>query len=74
MKTAMQQMLMFINSFDEEPINPIFLRLMAEQLIEKEKEQIVDAYEDGKENQRESITNIYKYIIGEYYYNQTYNK
>ena len=36
-----------------------------------EKEQIINAYEDGKENQRESITHMYKYIIGEYYYNQT---
>ena len=41
-------------------------------LLQKEKEQIIEAYEDGKENQRESITNMYKYIIGEYYYNQTY--
>ena len=47
---------------------------LLEQAKQKEKEQIINAYEDGKENQRESITNIYKYIIGEYYYNQTYNK
>ena len=43
-------------------------------LLQKEKEQIIEAYEDGKENQRESITNMYKYIIGEYYYNRTYNQ
>jgi hypothetical protein len=47
-------------------IDIIFLR--------KEKEQIINAYEDGKENQRDSITNIYNYIIGEFYYNQTYNQ
>jgi predicted patatin/cPLA2 family phospholipase len=47
---------------------------MAIEALEKEKDQIINAYEDGKENQRESITNIYKYIIGEYYYNQTYNQ
>jgi hypothetical protein len=43
-------------------------------LIEDEKEQIINAYEDGKENQRDSITNIYNYRIGEFYYNQTFNK
>ena len=42
--------------------------------LEKEKEQIIEAYEDGKQNGIESITNINKYIIGEYYYNQTYNQ
>ena len=48
------------------------LAIIESKYLEKEKEQIIDAYEDGKENQRESITNMYKYIIGEYYYNQTY--
>lgn len=46
----------------------------AETALEKEKDQIVDAFEDGKENGRESMLNIYKYLIGEYYYNQTYNQ
>ena len=41
---------------------------------EIEKKQIIEAYEDGKQNGIESITNINKYIIGEYYYNQTYNQ
>ena len=44
-----------------------------EMLIEKEKNQIIEAYEDGKQNGMDSITNIYMYIIGEKYYNQTYN-
>ena len=47
---------------------------IALEFIEKEKEQIIDAYEDGKQNGVESITNVNAYIIGEYYYNQTYNK
>ncbi len=51
-----------------------FKIIIERDMLEKEKEQIINAYEDGKENQRESITNIYKYIIGEYYYNQTYNQ
>jgi hypothetical protein len=47
---------------------------IAQFLLEKEKEQIINAYEDGKQNGIESITNINKYIIGEYYYNQTLNQ
>ncbi len=43
-------------------------------LLEKEKKQIIEAYEDGKQNGMDSITNIYMYIIGEKYYNQTYNQ
>ena len=43
-------------------------------LLEKEKEQIIEAYEDGKQNGMDSITNIHMYIIGEMYYNQTYNQ
>lgn len=42
--------------------------------LEKEKEQIIEAYEDGKQNGMDSITNIHMYIIGEKYYNQTYNQ
>ena len=50
------------------------INIQAEELLEKEKEQIIKAYEDGKENQMDSITNIYNYIIGEFYYNKTYNQ
>lgn len=39
-----------------------------------EKEQIIETYEDGKQNGMDSITNIHMYIIGEKYYNQTYNQ
>ena len=42
--------------------------------LEKEKEQIIEAYENGKQNGMDSITNIHMYIIGEKYYNQTYNQ
>jgi hypothetical protein len=52
----------------------VYRVIIERDMLEKEKEQIINAYEDGKENERESITNIYKYIIGEYYYNQTYNQ
>ena len=41
---------------------------------EKEKEQIIEAYEYGKQNGIESSTNVNSYIIGEYYYNKTFNQ
>ena len=83
MRTAMQRMLddllskrdVYENAKMYECVATLETSIeIAKFLLEKEKEQIINAYEDGKENQRESITNIYKYIIGEYYYNQTYNQ
>jgi hypothetical protein len=56
-------------SFD---IGMTFAIARAELRLEKEKEQIIEAYEDGKQNGMDSITNIHMYIIGEKYYNQTY--
>jgi hypothetical protein len=75
MITAMQEMQKFINAFEDEPINPIFLRLRAEQLLQKEKEQIVEAYNS-------SINTIMLLPSGiksqkgnaEDYYNRTYNQ
>ena len=74
MKTAMQELIELIRFTDKECYATMFNEGLFDKALEKEKEQIINAYEDGKENQRESITNIYKYIIGEYYYNQTYNQ
>ena len=73
MKTAMALALARIEMLYIEK-DSVHWEMFKNDCMEKEKEQIIDAYEDGKENQRESITNIYKYIIGEYYYNQTYNQ
>lgn len=70
----MQEFFLVIKEFNKELYNTMYNEGILETALEKEKEQIINAYEDGKENQRESITNIYKYIIGEYYYNQTYNQ
>ena len=56
-----------------EPL-PYLIDVIKEVYIEKEKEQIIEAYEDGKQNGMDSITNIHMYIIGEMYYNQTYNQ
>ena len=72
MKTAMQEA---VESYKNDGVSftDWFLDNY-EMLLEKEKEQIIDAFEDGKENGRESMLNIYKYLIGEFYYNQTYNQ
>jgi hypothetical protein len=69
-KTAMQE---FIDNVI--PMHVIELPIIKQEIkkaLEKEKEQIIEAYEDGKQNGIESITNVNKYTIGEYYYNQTY--
>jgi hypothetical protein len=72
MKTVMQKL---VDTMNEDQVS--FTEWFQDNyklLIEDEKEQIINAYEDGKENQRDSITNIYNYRIGEFYYNQTFNK
>ena len=52
----------------------ILLNTFFDKAEKEEKEQIIEDYENGKQNGIESITNVNKYIIGEYYYNQTYNQ
>jgi hypothetical protein len=81
MKTAMQELIdkIILESNSDKPTEQqkyilIWVKYMADDLLEKEKEQIIDAYEDGKQNGMDSITNIHMYIIGEKYYNQTYNQ
>ena len=74
MKTAMQELFDEMTSINwhlysyEDKIKIINVHL------EKEKEQIIESYENGKQNGMESIINANAYIIGEYYYNQTYNQ
>ena len=76
MKTAMQEFLDYMKEYNmilvKEGIEPNLLIKMlqhkAEKLLEKEKEQIIDAYYgniDGVFGYREA---------GEQYYNQTYNQ
>jgi len=75
MKTAIQELKdnsLFTEG--EEYIQIVLKKTEWIELVEKEKEQIINAYEDGKENGMDSITNIYNYIIGELYYNKTYNQ
>ena len=49
------------------------LAIIESKYLEKEKEQIIDDFETGKENAQYSIKNPDKYIIGELYYNKKYN-
>ena len=65
MKTAMQELIEYLDDTISVSIKQKFL--------EKEKEQIIDDFETGKENAQYSITNPDKYIIGELYYNKKYN-
>jgi hypothetical protein len=82
MKTAIQELIEKFQQYNKPKIKGLVRINMSldnviefcEEALEKEKEQIIDAYEDGKENERDSITNIYNYRIGEFYYNQTYNQ
>jgi hypothetical protein len=66
MKTAMQELIEYLD--DTLP------KSIKEQYLQKEKEQIIDDFETGKENAQYSITNPNKYMIGEFYYNQKYNQ
>ena len=72
MKTAMQELMQWMEE-TEFMVNVGFIDKVNE-CLEKEKEQIIEAYEDGKQNGVESITNVNAYVIGEYYYNQNYNQ
>lgn len=68
MKTAMQEVIELVKKYDnrEIPFNVMLFNL--ELLLEKEKEQIIDAYYGH-------IDGLYGYRdAGEQYYNQTYNQ
>jgi hypothetical protein len=67
MKTAMQELISELKRVEDYPMMPFVIR-MATDLLEKEKEQIIDAYY-GK------IDGIFGYREeGQEYYNQTYNQ
>jgi hypothetical protein len=67
MKTAMQELIDEINLIKSYPMNPLIIKI-ATNLLEKEKEQIKNAYNDGY------FGDAYKYKDWEEYYNQTYNQ
>ncbi len=67
MKTAMQELIELIRFTDKECYATMFNEGLFDKALEKEKEQIKKAYEDGKNLIQ------YKDEWGEIYYNQTYN-
>ena len=70
MKTAMQQAIEYLKSFNLEASAII----LEDKFLEKEKEQIIDAYY-GKIVLREKIDGLFGYSEeGEQYYNQTFNQ
>jgi hypothetical protein len=67
MKSAMQELIDELKLIEAYPMSPLVLR-MATDLLEKEKEQIMDSYLQGSFDDGPNITN------SEQYYNQTYNQ
>jgi hypothetical protein len=67
MKTAMQEFIEWVEHWKNEPLSE-FQQSKIKELLEKEKQQIKNAYEDGKNLIQ------YKDEWGERYYNETYNQ
>jgi len=65
MKTAMQELITEMKYLETYPTMTSFVIKLATRLLEKEKEQICNAYTDGLEG---------PYLGAEEYYNQTFNK
>lgn len=65
-KSAMQELMGFVNSLQEQAIHPRILRVKINELLEKEKEHIIEAFEQGLEFG--FPTN------GSNYFNKTYNQ
>ena len=74
MKTAMQELIDELKLIEAYPMSPLVLRI-ATDLLEKEKEQIINAH-GTKFNVDFTDTGDYieAKITGEQYYNQTYNQ
>lgn len=68
MKTPMQQLIEWVDSYENYPVKPTAQNVKEKcwQLLEEEKRQIIVAWEDI------DIDNL-GIITGEQYYNQTYN-
>ena len=74
MKTAMQEWIEWLKAYEYEL--HLELQIKAKQMLEKEKEQIVTAFEDGYKSCDidEAFEINRKLASGEQYYNQTFNK
>jgi hypothetical protein len=74
MKTAIQEAIELVKKYDNRKIP--FLLFNLEQLLKKEKEQIIDAFEIGYKSCDidEAFEINRKLASGELYYNQNYNQ
>jgi hypothetical protein len=73
MKTAMQELMRFVDSFQEEAIHPRILRVKIKELLEKEKEQIENAYHKGGYLLTKKPYGVFVKEVEEYY-NENYNQ
>lgn len=64
--TAMQELINWLYNMEEEDIDIIELIEKVDSLLDKERDQIVDAWVDGVESEPLSR------VLGEVYYNKTY--
>jgi hypothetical protein len=71
MKTAMQELIDELKLIEAYPMLPLVLK-MATELLDLEKEQIIQARIDGDENY--SLVGGKRYEYAEQYYNETYNQ
>ena len=71
MKTAMQELIDEIKLIEAYPMNPLVLRI-ATDLLEKEKEQIIDAHLNGQSDHHFSLES--RTLEAEQHYNKTYNQ
>ena len=66
----MQELIDEIKLIESYPMNPLVLRI-ATDLLEKEKEQIIEAVNYGNKQDHYDATEI---ELSNYYYNETYNQ
>jgi hypothetical protein len=59
--------------FNDVDLKDSILKLAIQQAKEKEKEQIIDAYRDGRSDQHSKVPRFYN-RNAIYYYNETYGK
>ena len=72
MRTAIQELIEWTNQYEGKMISANQVVLKAYKMLEKEKEQIIEARIDGDENY--SLIGGKRYEYAEQYYNETYNQ
>jgi trans-aconitate methyltransferase len=73
MKTAMQVLITELKYVEEWPMMSGIIK-RAEELLEKEKEQFDDMFEEGFESAYQHFVNGKDFVKFEEYYNQNYNQ